>query len=138
VRRRGRLNDLTSAAEAFVRPVSQPDQRLAIDTQPLRLHERLAIERDAHCRQIVQLLLGNSRSNPCRVEVFDAEQQTTPCRSRKEPGKQCRTEISEVQFTCWAGRIAASTDSVRRLRARLRRATWDVNHLLVACSSTLR
>jgi hypothetical protein len=104
----------------------------------LGLDEWLPIERDAQGREIGQLLLPGSRPNPCQVEIFDAEQETTPCRSRKEPGKQRRTEISEVQFTCWAGRIAARADSVRRIRARLRRATWDVNHLLVACSSTLR
>lgn len=112
--RRSGFGNLTSAAEALVRPVSQADQRFTIGGQPLSLHNWLAIERDAQGREIGQLPLGNSRPNPCRVEIFDAEQETTPCRSRKEPRKQRRTKISEVQITCWAGCIAARADAIRR------------------------
>jgi hypothetical protein len=70
---------------------------------------------DTQGREIGQLLLCKSRPHPRRVEIFNAKQKPTPCRARKEPRKQRRTQISEVQLAGWAGRIAPGADTARTL-----------------------
>src|SRR5215212_954728 len=138
VRRRGRLGNLPPATEALVRCVGKSPEGIVVGGQPLRLHNRFGVECETQGREISQLLLCHSGTDTRSVEVFDPEQKTTPGRSCKQPGKQRRTKVSEVQLTCRTGRIAARAHAVLKRRARLGRATRERSHLLVACSSTLR
>jgi hypothetical protein len=90
------LGDLPPAAEALVGHIGQAPQRLLVRGEASRLHDRFTVEGDPQCCQVGELLLGDTWPHSARVKILDPKQESPARRSRKQPGKQRRTEVSQV------------------------------------------
>ena len=118
--RRGlRLLDVMPRADARVGAAGGDQLRegVAVDAEPGRLHDGLAVPVEPEPAQVLEHPGGGAGLLLRVVEVLDPEQDAPAARARREPREQKRARVAQMQRARGARR-EASDDGVVRLHAR--------------------
>jgi hypothetical protein len=93
------LGDLGPRAETGVdQPIRlQPVERCLVEVGPLRLHDRLAVDRQPEPGDVLEYAVDELRSAPRGIEILDPQQPLSPARPRLGVAEHRRKSMAEVQ-----------------------------------------